>query len=222
MGAPMDSMSPVKGEPAAALLARIVALYRANAADQSARAAILSRGAANLDGLASPRPQAVGRSLPVRRFLARALSNVCGGSLADVAEAFALAEPALAWRQNPNYSAQRMGPDFVDRYGYVELIGPEGTFESRKLRVGFLLLGPYTVYPDHSHTAEEVYHVVSGRACWRRGDGAWRNEPPGAVIYHAPHVPHAMRTEDEPLLALYCWMGDITAPADLLKGGRHG
>ena len=209
-----------KDEPAAALLARIIALYRVNAVDRSAGAAMLSRAAKELEGLASPRPQAVGR-LSVHRFLARAMSNICGGPLADVAEAFALAEPALAWLQNPNYTAQRMGPDFVDRYGYVELVGPERAFESRKLLVGFLLLGSHTLYPDHEHAAEEVYHVASGRASWRRGDGAWRTEPPGAIIHHAPHVSHAMSTEDEPLLALYCWMGDVTAPADLLKDERH-
>ena len=183
---------------------------------------MLSRAAAKLEIFASPRPQAVDGPLPVRRFLAAALSNVCSGPLADIAEAFALAEPGLAWLQNSNYTAQRMGPDFVDRYGYVELVGPARAFESRKLLVGFLLLGPHTLYPDHAHAAEEVYHVVSGRASWRRGDGAWQIEPTGSVIHHTPHMPHAMRTEDEPLLALYCWMGNVTAPADLLKDERHG
>jgi mannose-6-phosphate isomerase-like protein (cupin superfamily) len=174
-----------------------------------------------LENLQSPRPQTAGSALPVRRFLARALSDDRNGSLAGVAEAFALAEPALAWVQNPNYTAQRMGSDFVDRYGYVEIVGPERAIESRTLLVGFLLLGPHTLYPDHSHAAEEVYHVVSGRASWRRDDGPWRIEPPGAIIHHAPHVPHAMRTGHEPLLALYCWMGDVAAPADLLKDERH-
>lgn len=211
-----------ENEPAATLLTRIVALYRESVVDGRAEAAMLSRAVASLEHLASPRQQAPRPPLPVRRFLARAVSNDCDGALAAVAEAFVLAEPALAWLQNPNYTAQRMGPDFTDRYGYVELVGPQRTFESRTLLVGFLLLGPHTLYPDHDHAAEEVYHVVSGRASWRRGDGPWRTEPPGTVIHHAPHVPHAMRTEDEPLLALYCWMGEVAAPADLLKDERHG
>jgi hypothetical protein len=29
-----------------------------------------------------------------------------------------------------------------------------------------------------------------------------------------------MRTGHEPLLALYCWMGDVAAAADLLKDER--
>jgi len=185
-----------RGEPAATLVARIIALYRANAADQSAGAAILSHGVENLDGLAPPRPQAVGRSLPVRRSLARALSSACGGSLADVAEAFALAEPALAWLQNPNYSAQRMGPDFVDGYGYVELVGPEGTFESRKLRVGFLLLGPYTLYPDHStrlrksitlYPAERTGTVEMAR-------GRMNHPAPLSIMHRMRRMPCAPRT----------------------------
>jgi mannose-6-phosphate isomerase-like protein (cupin superfamily) len=209
-------------QPTAVLLARIIALYRANAADRCDGAAMLSRAAGLLDVLQlAQRPPACA-SLPVRRFLAGSSSNDCSGPLAAVSTAFLQAEPALSWVQNPNYTAERMGPDFVDRYGYVELVGPGRVFESRELLVGFLLLGPDTHYPDHNHAAEEVYHVVSGRARWRRGDGAWRTEPPGTIIHHPPHLPHAMRTDNEPLLALYCWMGDVMAPADLLRGDRYG
>lgn len=214
------SQRRTENEPAAVLLARIVALYRANATDRCDGAAMLSRAAAILENLQSARPQTAGRALPVRRFLAHTPSDDRNDLLADVARAFALAEPTHAWLQNPNYTAQRMGADFVDRYGYVELVGPDRAFESRTLLVGFLLLGPHTLYPDHDHAAEEVYHVVSGRASWRRGDAPWRTELPGAVIHHAPHVPHAMRTGHEPLLALYCWMGDVAAAADLLKDER--
>ncbi|MFM9846252.1 MAG: dimethylsulfonioproprionate lyase family protein [Hyphomicrobiaceae bacterium] len=210
-------------EAVAALLAHIDALYRCDADRERAGGAMLSRAAGMLATLVLRRwNEPALPPLPVRRFLGAALANARGGPLAQLAGAFERAEPAFDWLQNPNYTAARMGPEFVDRYGYVELAGPGRPFESCKLLVGFLLLGPRTLYPVHNHAAEEVYHVVSGRASWRRGDGAWRTEPPGAVIHHAPHVPHAMRTEDEPLLALYCWMGDVTAPADLLKDERHG
>jgi hypothetical protein len=125
-----------ENESAAALLTRIIALYRASVVDQCEGAELLSRAAAKLDELQSPRRQTAGPTLSVRRFLARAPSNDCSGALTDVVEAFALAEPALAWVQNPNYTAQRMGPDFTDRYGYVELVGPQRIFESRTLLSG--------------------------------------------------------------------------------------
>ena len=107
-----------------------------------------------------------------------------------------------------------MGETF-DNYAYVELAGPGRWFESADIRLGFLLLGPQSHYPDHCHPAEEAYHVVSGTAEWWREDTGWTARQAGTLIHHAPLVRHAMRTRDEPLLALYCWAGEIGAHATL-------
>ena len=48
-----------------------------------------------------------------------------------------------------------------------------------------------------------------GTAEWRRGDAPWVRRPPGAVILHRSQIGHAMRSLDEPLLALYAWHGDL-------------
>jgi quercetin dioxygenase-like cupin family protein len=197
------------------LLAEIVSLYRTTAAGPPA--ATLSRAILVLDQLTPPWMLSPRRSLPVCRFLPVALRRADAGPLAALAQAVAQAEPSLDWLQNPNYTAARMGAGFVDRYGYVELVGPGRPFHSTQLLVGFLLLGPETHYPDHAHAAEETYHVVSGSAEWWREGRDWQREPAGAVIHHAPHVRHAMRTQDEPLLALYCWTGEVATPADLTR-----
>jgi len=76
------------------------------------------------------------------------------------------------------------------------------------------------LYPDHNHAAAEVYHVVGGAADWWREDRGWAALSAGAVIAHAPHVRHAMRTGDEPLLALYCWQGEIATAARLTDAQR--
>jgi len=44
-----------------------------------------------------------------------------------------------------------------------------------------------------------------GAADWRQGDAIWRKHPPGTLIHHCSEEIHAMRTADEPLLALYLW-----------------
>ena len=41
--------------------------------------------------------------------------------------------------------------------------------------------------------------------------------PAGARIHIPPDTPHAMRTGDAPLLAVYLWTGDRTQPARLLE-----
>lgn len=161
-----------------------------------------------------PRP-GKGARLPVARFMGAAIAAARKGPLKELAEAFAAVEEASDWVQNPNYGGGAAGRQFLDNYGYVEFVGPDRAYESRALLVGFLMLGPGTHYPDHGHAAEEVYHVVSGHARWRREGRDWRQEPPGAAIHHAPHQRHAMRAGAEPLLALYCWSGAIQTPAQL-------
>ena len=124
---------------------------------------------------------------------------------AEVLAGLEAASGSLAWRQT--YAAGDFGPEFLARYGWSELIGERGAIASDTIAVGFLLLGPGTTYPMHSHDAEELYLPLSGEAEWRRGAETWRREPPGAPIFHESRLPHAIRTGAAPLLALYAWRG---------------
>lgn len=129
-------------------------------------------------------------------------------SAADVLAGLQAASPRLTWRQT--YGPEDFGSDFLERYGWTELIGERGPIVSEKIAVGFLLLGPEATYPSHSHDAEEIYLALSGAAAWRRGAEPWRDGPGGALIHHPSRLPHAMRTGAAPLLALYAWRaGDL-------------
>lgn len=166
-----------------------------------------------------PRPGS-GNRKKVAQFVAEAVTLGRNGPFAEIAVAFAAVEPYCDWLQNPNYSEASLGPGYVDRYGYVELVGPGRPVESADLLVGLLMLGPGMHYPDHAHPAEEIYHVVAGTAEWWREDEGWRRRGPGAVIHHAPMMRHAMRTEVEPLLALYCWTGEVKTYATMTGSSR--
>jgi quercetin dioxygenase-like cupin family protein len=183
-------------------------------------AALLGAAARLLDGAAAPalarRPAA---HKPVRRYFAEASRLAATSPLRAVAAAFAAVEAEAEWLQNPNYTAANSGEAFLESYGYVEIAGPGRTIEAPALRIGLLLLGPHRHYRDHSHPAEEIYHVVAGAASWWREGAAWREERAGAAIHHAPNVRHATRTGAEPMLALYCWSGAIGAPARLSDAG---
>lgn len=177
---------------------------------------MLAWAAKTLSGFDAVAPRTgSGKRLPVGRFTGAAIAAARKGPLKGVAEAFAAVEPVSDWVQNPNYGDGAAGESFLDNYGYAEFVGPNRVYESRALLVGFLMLGPNTHYPDHGHTAEEIYHVMSGWAQWWREGEDWREEPPGAAIHHKPHQRHAMRAGAEPLLALYCWRGEIATPARL-------
>ena len=153
--------------------------------------------------------------LPVTCELPAAIAAAQGTRLASVADALDDIEPSLRWRQNPNYTAATIGESFLQRYGYVELVGRNCPWSSEAIAVGFLLLGAGAHYPVHHHPAREVYHVVSGAPQWWRTERDWTAEPPGAAIYHAPHVKHATLAGQAPLLALYCWQGDTAVAARL-------
>ncbi len=111
----------------------------------------------------------------------------------------------LFWGQT--YIAEDFGADFLLNYGWTELIGLRGPIASRNIACGFLLLGPDTLYPRHSHAAEEVYVPLSAPTFWVQGDNEWVSRPSGVPIYHRPWLSHGMRTESTSLLALYLWRG---------------
>lgn len=134
-----------------------------------------------------------------------------------VAEGFGGLASSAHWRQNPNYTAATIGQHFMDGYGYIELLGPEGPAVDPDVRVGLLLLGPHRLYPRHHHPAEEVYHPLSGPAWWWRADGGWSAKAPGEAIHHPSMMPHATRAGDRPLLALYVWRGAVAEAARLTR-----
>ena len=186
------------------------------AADEVACDGMLASAARDLEKLdrVAPKPETAAR-LPVCLHLATALEAAKAGPLAAVAAQFAAWELGARWRQNPNYTAQTMGPEFMANYGYVEIVGHNRPWEHESLAIGFLLLGPGAHYRAHNHPAAEVYHVVSGVAEWRQGPAKLSKRPIGCAIYHAPNVEHETRVLAEPCLALYCWTGDIGVAARL-------
>jgi hypothetical protein len=128
---------------------------------------------------------------------------------ASFVDALAAAAPSLAWQRS--YSPAAVGATFFDNYGWTEMAGLAGPTPSAHLACGVLLLGRNLTYPPHRHEAEEIYVPLSGTAEWMNADGEWRERTPGSVIHHARYQPHAMRTGQAPMLALYLWLSDNLA-----------
>lgn len=134
----------------------------------------------------------------------------------ELVTALASTAREMTWKQT--YTAAQMGAALLQNYGWCEMIGASGAVPSERLACGFLLLGRDTLYPRHHHEAEEIYIPLVGTAAWEKGDEGWREQRPGTVIHHPSRVSHAMRTSDEPLLALYLWRSDnLRQKAQLLS-----
>ncbi|MDQ6433057.1 dimethylsulfonioproprionate lyase family protein [Mesorhizobium sp. LHD-90] len=184
-----------------------------------------------LEGLAGAVPErflaGIGDALVERELAARPL--VC---LRHLQRAGELAPPAakplldilihggdqLHWGQT--YTAADFGQKFVDNYGWLELLGTRGHFVHDEIAAGLLILGPQLLYPDHHHVAEEIYIPLTGGTEWRKSGGDFVVREAGEVIHHPSNVNHAMRTGDDPLLALYLWRGGPLAQRPVIGGGR--
>lgn len=138
--------------------------------------------------------------LPMALELLERQSPALALALAPIAD-------GLPWRYS--YQPRSDHPGLEGRMAWAEIVGPpQSLFPSQEVCFGLTLIGPHTHYPAHFHPAVELYQVVAGTAHWQL-DGRWSPQPPGQFILHPANAVHAMRTEDEPLLAIYSWSGDI-------------
>lgn len=162
------------------------------------------------DGPARPLRAA---SVPVLAHLP-SVARFAGPGERHLAEAFAAHGPALAWKRT--YAEADFGRHFFENYAHVELIGPRGHFPSAAIAAGLALYGPGVDYPDHWHVAEEIYVPLTGTGLWSRGGGPHLPRAAGAFVFHATNVPHAIRSQDAPLLAMWVWRG-----GDLAQKSNH-
>ncbi|ABG33330.1 conserved hypothetical protein [Roseobacter denitrificans OCh 114] len=112
----------------------------------------------------------------------------------------------LHWRQAgfgklPEPAAQKLA--------VTELIGPNGMFPAPDIRIGLLIQTGGFHYPKHQHAAAELYLILKGTACWGIEDEPPGPRAPGDFVHHKSQQPHRIITSDEPLLALWGWVGDI-------------
>lgn len=113
--------------------------------------------------------------------------------------------PKLHWMQS--YTPEDFGPYFTDNYAHVELIGTKGHFASNEIAAGLVQYGPNIDYPNHWHVAEEIYIPLTGNGLWSSDNEPYVSRKAGEFIFHESNMPHAIRTEDTPMLALWVWRG---------------
>src|SRR5882672_6194925 len=120
--------------------------------------------------------------------------------LASLAEALGELEPRLQWGRRPGAEA---GSDFAENHANARLVGDGGLEASDEVAIGVSVMAPHIQYPDHHHPPEEVYIALSPGE-WRQGDGAWHSPGVGGLVHNPPNIRHAMRSIEEPLLAIWC------------------
>ena len=113
----------------------------------------------------------------------------------------------LAWIEK----SRARPSSYVGDHCSVGIIGPQGMITDERFKFGIYLQTPETFYPAHRHEAEELYFLLSGTALWQKDAADFEPVASGSLIHHAPYQPHAMRTQDLPLLALWSWTGNLSS-----------
>ena len=106
---------------------------------------------------------------------------------------------------------------------WAEIAGPNGLVRDASRRLGLFLLEPRLHYPLHGHVAEEIYFVLSGTLTVEHGfEGARVVVAPGGIYRTPSGQAHALHVGDEPLLMIYCWIGDFSVPTWLHERDAAG
>jgi mannose-6-phosphate isomerase-like protein (cupin superfamily) len=145
------------------------------------------------------------------QWLPAALAGSTAGHCQPLLNALSHSHRALHWRTVPDDYA---GPDFAHKFSFNQLYGLGGNvpFASNQVAIGFSLHAPGSFYPPHQHAAAEFYGVLTGAGRWQYENHAPQVQPPGALIHHPSHLPHAMQAETEPMLLVWAWLGNLADP----------
>ena len=146
------------------------------------------------------------RPEPLRQSACRHLPRVLdlgeAGPAASVARAIRELEPTLHWRQNPKYTIENKGADFMENYAFTDF----GLIGSTVLYMGVVLLGPGATYPLTAYPSEGVFLVIGGSPEWKSGDEPWVRIEAGSIIGRPAGGAEGKRPGKEPMLALYAWL----------------
>lgn len=126
---------------------------------------------------------------------------------ASLVEAIIAAKDVVEWQQS--YSqADGFDEDYLNRYGWFNLISPDGPFLSENLRVSVGFWGEGLYYKEHWHEPEELYLVLSGAATFISQGREPRDCTIGEAVFHESNQPHAIDMTPGPLLAMAFWRGN--------------
>lgn len=193
-----------------AFLSSLAAAYRQRRDTEPALAPSIGELLAGLDGARAWHPKPRPKDHPAISHLSELLARAEQGPMAGIARSLPPLLPHLTWINR--YEDGEIAPGFSRGFAFCEIAGADGLVQLGGLRCGLILMAPRVFYPLHQHPAVELYLVLAGTGEWLRGDEPWTPRPPGSFILHDSNMGHAMRSGEEPVLALWAWHGDLASP----------
>lgn len=119
-------------------------------------------------------------------------------------------EPHLKWL-DISQIALAGDEEMTEQCSICELIGPDGLLIADTFRVGLMLVMPQTVFPAQYDDATESPFVLSGKLVHQQPGHKELILQAGTTLFHDSFDIHEMRTQNQPLLAVYAWTGEISS-----------
>jgi len=141
---------------------------------------------------------------PEEKPVCRYLDDVrCEGNrYSELCDIYKNIAPLLKWE----YGYTSMPEHLYDMYSYTEVIGPQGNIYVEDIVMGFVLLAPGCLYPEHKHPGiEESYLCLSGNVTQNDNEEL----SPGGYLYNSPGKTHRLSVApDAPCLLAYAWLAE--------------
>ena len=111
--------------------------------------------------------------------------------------------PHVNW--NNGYSEDQTSKEFLDKYGFFELIGPTGHFVTTDMALYVNYLDKNSYYPWHNHEAEELYFIVSGEAKFESESEKPKILKSTDTRFHKSYEAHRITTTNKNILSFVIW-----------------
>ncbi len=123
--------------------------------------------------------------------------------------------PYVKWESG--YNEKDINKEFLNKYGFFELIGPTGHFKTSKMALYVNFLDDNVCYPWHNHEAEELYFIVSGEAKFESKDNETKILSSTNTRYHESYKPHQITTTNNKILSFVIWKDKFQKVSEILK-----
>ena len=135
--------------------------------------------------------------------------------LIELHNSISILSPYVNWEQG--YKEKEVGKDFLNRYGFFELIGPSGHFKTSEMALYVNYLCKNAYYPWHNHDAEELYFIVSGKAKFESKNQNTEMLTSTNTRLHKSFESHAITTDENPVLSFVIWKNKFENVSKLTK-----
>ena len=131
----------------------------------------------------------------------------------------------VTWKQDRSEfypTGSEVGKRYIESNLHAQLIGPDGSVaKSKDFMLGVFILGPWTLYKDHSHIAPEFYLNLSNKSDWRFNFGPWQRYGAGSLIWNPSKQVHATMVSEKPFLSIFAWLGHVDCFCEVHQSHDH-